>query len=335
MPMHLTPYNSPSPEPVESHLNDPVDHTASTSNLSSASSHQPADTSSSEIPNLADQFSAIPESSISSSKKRPAEEEAGPDESAKRQKTEAGSKVPDLPSFLNELHRQGLGNDLLYKHLEVPDLVSMNQVSRPMHDAIQQGTILPNLQGRRTVNDPSNPAAGKQHFYSTETAGTANRYFKPTSAAGETSNLPHISEQDRYPPHITDVVGDKQYNKSGQLAAGTYPAKAQFSLTPNPDGTKTAGPIDVPSKLKDGRVFTPAPSGTQRKTGQTNPDGSEKLEPLPTGTYIEAKAYNGAVKNGFIGQGAQRVSFTDEQKNQTEQEVRARWEGKTVSGKDK
>lgn len=333
MPLNLTAY-SPSPEPFESDMNEPVEHTASTSNLSSASSQQTVETSSSEIPNLADQYSPLPESSTSSSKKRPAEEDAGPDESAKRQKTNTDSQSHDLPSFLNTLKSQG-GANALYQHLDVPDLVSMNQLSKPMHDAIQQGTILKDLTGRRTVEDPNNPEAGKQHFYSTDATGTPKRYFKPTSAAGETSNLPHISEQDGYSPHITDVVGDKAYKKAGKLGAGTYPAKAQFTLTPNSDGTKTAGPINVPSRLKEGRVFTPAPSGTQRKTGRTNPDGTEELEPLPTNTYIETKGYSGAVNNGFIGQGAQRVSFTDAQKNQTEQEVRKQWEGKTVSGKDK
>lgn len=312
MPLHLTPHNSPSPEPVESHLNEPVEHTASTSHLSSASSHQPAETSSSETPNLADQFSAIPENSTSSSKKRPAEEEAGPDESAKRQKTEAGSQGHDLPSFLNTLHGQG-GGSALYKHLDVPDLVSMNQASKPMHSAIQQGTILPNLQGRRTVEDPNNPAAGKQHFYSTDPAGKQNRYFKPMSAAGETSNLPHISEQAGHTPHISDVAQMHYPAPNKNLQAGNYPAKVQFPIQ-----NGTAGQIDIPAKPNKGRVFTPAP-----------PAANE-----PPGTYVETKMYNQALR-GQLGQGAQRLPLTNEQAAQSASAVQNRFEGKTVSGKDK
>jgi Ribosomal protein S7p/S5e len=105
MPLHLTSYSpSHSPEPVESHLNESAAHTASTSHLPSTSSHQPSEASSSEIPNLADEYSPIPESSISSSKKHP--EEKGPEEPAKQQKAEAVS--PGVQSFLNELGRQGV-----------------------------------------------------------------------------------------------------------------------------------------------------------------------------------------------------------------------------------
>jgi hypothetical protein len=269
--------------------------------VSGSSQQEPADASSV----LRDQYEPIPGGSQSSTNKRPLEDgtEGGP---SKKPKTVADPSKNGLAAV-----GQLQDKSSFYGALGVPDTASLNRVSKQWNASVQSESVLPQLHGRRTVSDPNNPEQ-KQDLWSKEPASEPKRYFKPASGAGQTADVPHISEQQGFGSHLTDV-GSMRFNAHSKMAAGEYPAKLQF-----PVNGGTLGTVDAPSDPRKGRVLTPAP-----------PQANEK-----PGTYIETKSHSRA-ERGPLTDGYPRTQLTPEQANQPAADVEAKWEGKQVTGKER
>ena len=273
-----------------------------THNTAAGSNNQePADASSV----LKDPYAPIPDSSQSSTNKRPLEDgsEEGP---SKKPRIEADPSKNGLAAVA-----QLKDKSAFYGALGVPDAASLNRVSKQWNQSVQSESVMPQLHGRRTVSDPNDPGQ-KQDLWSKEPSSDPKRYFKPMSGAGVTADVPHISEQQGHPNHLTDV-GKMPFNAHSKMPAGEYPAKLQFPVSGGQLGT-----ADAPSDPKKGRVLTPAP-----------PQANEK-----PGTFIETKSHSRA-ERGPLTDGYPRTHLTPEQANQPAADVKTKWEGKQVTGKER
>jgi hypothetical protein len=275
---------------------------STTQNTAAGSSQQESADASSV---LRDQYAPIPGSSQSSTNKRPLEggSEEGP---SKKPRTEADPSRNGLAAVAQLQNKSSF-----YGALGVPDTASLNRVSKQWNASVQSESVLPQLHGRKTVSDPNNPEQ-KQDLWSKEPSSEPKRYFKPASGAGHTADVPHISEQQGFQSHLTDV-GKMPFNAHSKMPAGEYPAKLQFPVNGGKLGT-----ADAPSDPKKGRVLTPAP-----------PQANEK-----PGTFIETKSQARATR-GPLTDGYPRTQLTPEQANQPAADVKKKWEGKDVTGTER
>ena len=240
-------------------------------------------------------------------KRRESESEEGPP--TKKQRTTGGSlgDLATAPDFNLAQH--------LFNRLMIPETAVLSLVSKSWHSAVNTSSVLPQLQGRRTVGDVD--------FWSKEEQSEPKRYFFPATGGHISSGTPHVSEQFGFPSHISDVAS-VHYPRQGfpwQGTEGDYPAKIQFQDqgVPNlsPDQYQV-GEADIPGTPSKGRVLTLAP-----------PEAG-----LPTGTYIEIKSMNQA-KRGSLSAGAPRSLLSAEQLDQSLSTVSARWRNKIIKKRER
>lgn len=229
----------------------------------------------------------------------------------KRPAVEASPAQP-TPNALDAFTRYPELQGHLFQHLSVPDTMRLGQVSRPLHEAVQTGSVVPHLQGKRSV--------GGHNFWSTDPIEEDKRYFKPMSGLGVSADVPHISEQIGHPSHLTDVAAMHWDNPHSSMGPGLLPSKLQFQQAgpASPSGSYTLGAVDTPVKPQAGRVLTHAP-----------PEAGEY-----PGTYIETKSLNKALK-GPLPASYPRTRLTSEQASTPLAEVAPRWEGQEVRKKER
>lgn len=223
------------------------------------------------------------------------------------------------PNALNAIMSAGLQRHL-FQYLGVEDAMRLSETSRGLKAQVDAHTILPDLEGVRT-----NRSTG-QRFWSTEPATEHKRYFKPMSALGVTSDVPHISEQTGHPSHATDV-GTRHWDRSGsgRLPAGPYPTKVQFADASGAPGRKppyTLGAIDVPVDPGAGRVLTWAPIEAREPPNTL----------IPTRDY--ARALDVPTKGPLPASRQRTVTSTREAMKPIGDSQRA-WHGARITGRDR
>lgn len=190
--------------------------------------------------------------------------------------------------------------------LSMDDAVRLSRVSKPTKAVITSDSKLSEMQGKRTVNGIG--------FWSRDPRSEPKRYFRPISATGQETSVPHISEQTGFETHLTDVAEVPWSSGLGsQLTAGNYPTKLQFkAINPRQSGYRLDR-ANLPKKPADGRVLVKAP-----------PQANE-----PSGTFIETKAFNKA-SQGPLPLSYPRTRLSSVQATQDLNTVKAQWEGAQV-----
>jgi len=233
------------------------------------------------------------------------------------QAAQAESSNALVKNGFNALAQNADNMKKLFGYTGLSGAATMAQVSREWNRQVNDKTVLPELQGKRTIGE----GEGKTELWTRHEQNIqrpdgkpGKRVFEQKSATGERIEFPHLTEGGPK-PHLTDVAlkRNEEHLNSGMWNGGRgadFPTKHTLPVESDtrpgvPIGAKKLGQVESPTYQLNRQILVPV--------------GDKYVNPK----YI-AQARNNQVDPKHTNQ------LTDAEKNRTLNDVK-RWENQPIT----